>query len=183
MKHLVFYERLVAAYREVEKLSCCKENKPFYQLKKLLKRIMEDRDLQKVASNLKKNELIFEELRKALRISMPEGRDGLNDEGDGDIRSISLKVSEFINKYESSEETEHIKMIKQIRKYHEKLFADPIETKVNGNVVLIQPQRTNNVMERLFRELKRLLRSRSGSMSLKRPIHRHASQYSSGEEP
>ena len=61
-------------------------------------------------------------------------------------------------------------MIEQIRKYYEKLFADPIASKVDGNVVLIQPQRTNNVMERLFRELKRLLRRKSGSISLKRPI-------------
>lgn len=170
MKHFVFYQRLITAYKEVEKLSCCQENKPFYQLKKLLNRIMEDNGLEKAASMLEKNELIFKELRKALRISMPEGRDGLNDEGDSDMKSISLKVSEFINKYDSSKETAHVKMIKQIRKYHEKLFADPIETKVNGNVVLIQPQRTNNVIERLFRELKRLLRSKSGSMSLKRPI-------------
>ena len=171
MKHLIFYQRVVTAYKEVDKLNFCKENKSFYQLKKLLSRIMEDKSLEKTASMLEKNELIFKELRKALRISMPEGKDGLNDEGfDCDMKSISLKVTEFMNKYNSSKQKVHRKMIEQIRKYYEKLFADPIASKVDGNVVLIQPQRTNNVMERLFRELKRLLRRKSGSISLKRPI-------------
>lgn len=170
MKHLVFYQRLITAYEEVEKLNSCKENKPFYQLKKLLNRIVEDKGLKKAASMLEKNERIFNELRKALRLSMPEGKNGLNDEGDSDMKSISLKVSEFISKYDSSKQKAHGKMIKQIRKYYAKLFADPIETKLNGNVVLIQPQRTNNVIERLFRELKRLLRRKSGSISLKRHI-------------
>jgi len=81
----------------------------------LLSRILEDKSLKKTASMLEKNELIFKELRKALRISMPEGKDGLNDEGDSDMKSISLKASEFINKYDSSKQEAHRKMIKQIR--------------------------------------------------------------------
>jgi len=86
------------------------------------------------------------------------------------MKSISERVSEFVDKYDSSMDKCHRKMIEQIRKYYEKLFADPINITVAGNMVSIQPHRTNNIMERLFRDLKRLLRKKSGSISLKRSI-------------
>ena len=41
---------------------------------------------------------------------------------------------------------------------------------IAGKDVLIQPQRTNNVMEQFFRYLKRLLRKRSGNISVKRSL-------------
>lgn len=171
MQHFIFYKRLVAGYKKVDKLHGQKESKAFYQLKKLLRRIVEDEGFEQTASILGKNEIVFNELREALRIAMPEGKNGLNDDGsDCDMKSISVKVSEFIDKYDSSTEKVHRKMIEQISKYHEKLFADPIPSKVDCDEILIQPQRTNNVMERLFRDLKRLLRRKSGSISLKRPI-------------
>ena len=61
-------------------------------------------------------------------------------------------------------------MIEQIKKYYEKLFADPIKVMIDGKEVFIQPQRTNNVMEQFFRYLKRLLRKRSGNISVKRSL-------------
>jgi len=171
MQQFIFYKRLVAGYKKIDKLHGRKENKAFYQLKKLLSRIVENESFERTASILEKNEMVFIELREALRIAMPEGKNGLNDDGsDCDMKSISVKVSEFTDKYDSSTKKVHRKMIEQIRKYNEKLFADPITSKVDGDEVLIQPQRTNNVMERLFRDLKRLLRRKSGSISLKRPI-------------
>ena len=61
-------------------------------------------------------------------------------------------------------------MIEQIEKYYEKLFADPIRVMIDGKEVLIQPQRTNNVMEQFFRYLKRLLRKKGGNISVKRSL-------------
>ena len=61
-------------------------------------------------------------------------------------------------------------MIEQIIKYYEKLFADPIKVVIAGKEVSIQPQRTNNMMEHFFRYLKRLLRKRSGNISVKRSL-------------
>jgi hypothetical protein len=59
------------------------------------------------------------------------------------------------------------KMVKQIDKYWEKLFADPIMvTTASGETILVQPQRTNNILERFFREIKRMYRSKSGTQSL-----------------
>ena len=61
-------------------------------------------------------------------------------------------------------------MIKQIDKYWDKLFADPIFVKTSNDEILIQPQRTNNILERFFRELKRRNRKRSGTISLNKRL-------------
>ena len=62
-------------------------------------------------------------------------------------------------------------MVKQIDKYWEKLFADPIiVTTTNGEKILVQPQRTNNILERFFRDVKRMYRSKAGSQSLNKVI-------------
>jgi len=171
MQHFVFYKRLVAGYEKISELHDRKECKPFHQLRKLLRRITDDDGFEKAVGNLEKNETVFKELREALRIAMPDGKDGLNDEGDDcEMKSICRKVAAFSVKYESSANKAHRKMLDQIEKYREKLFADPIPCKTEGNEIFIQPQRTNNVMERVFRDLKRMLRGKSGSVSLKRPI-------------
>jgi ribosomal protein S20 len=171
MQHWLFYKRLVAAYEKIDELHSRKECKSFYQLKKLLRRIADDDGFDETVENLEKNEKVFEELRKALKIAEPEGKKGLNDDGDGcEIKSIARKVFEFTEKYVGSEEKGHQKMIEQIEKYREKLFADPIACKIDGKDAFVQPQRTNNVMERFFRDLKRTLRGKSGSVSLKRQI-------------
>lgn len=171
MRHFLFYRRLVAGYGKIVELLGQKECKPFYQLKKLLQRIAEDDGFEQAVGNLEKNEIVFRELREALKIAMPDGKDGLNDDGDDcEMKSISRKVSDFESKYDASTEKTHRKMLDQIGKYRRKLFADPIACEIDGSETLIQPQRTNNVMERVFRDLKRTLRRKSGSVSLKRPI-------------
>jgi len=171
MKHLLFYHRLIASYEKIERLYNTKGGKPFYQLIKILSRVINDKDLKQTASFLKENETIFNKLREALRITLKDGKQGLNDAGeDCDMKSIANKVNEFIDKHKSSENRCHQKMIEQIKKYYEKLFADPIKVMIDGKEVFIQPQRTNNVMEQFFRYLKRLLRKRSGNISVKRSL-------------
>ena len=61
-------------------------------------------------------------------------------------------------------------MIGQIDKYWDKLFADPIPVETPDGPIVIQPQRTNNVLERFFRDLKRDHRRRTGSNSYKRAL-------------
>jgi len=62
------------------------------------------------------------------------------------------------------------KMTEQIDKYWEKLFADPITVTSSAGEVTIQPQRTNNILERFFRDLKRGTRRRSGTVSLNKTL-------------
>ena len=61
-------------------------------------------------------------------------------------------------------------MIEQIDNYWEKLFADPIRVQTSSGPVLIQPQRTNNILEQFFRSLKRANRRRTGNASSSRML-------------
>ncbi len=61
-------------------------------------------------------------------------------------------------------------MIEQIDKYWEKLFADPITVQTPSGPILIQPQRTNNILEQFFRSLKRAIRRRTGNASSSRML-------------
>ena len=61
-------------------------------------------------------------------------------------------------------------MIEQIDKYWEKLFADPILVQTPAGPVLIQPQRTNNILEQFFRSIKRAHRRRTGNASSRRML-------------
>ena len=171
MKHFVFYQRLILGYERIKRLHDLTGSKPFYQLIKLLTRIIDDPELKQAALCLEKNAEIFNELRQALRITLPDGKQGLNDDGEAcEMKSIAERVGKFVEKYDSSVDRFHRKMIEQIQKYDDKIFADPIPITVDGQVVEVQPQRTNNIMERFFRYLKRLLRKRSGSVSVKRSL-------------
>ena len=61
-------------------------------------------------------------------------------------------------------------MIKQIDKYWDKLFADPIVVETANGTFTIVPQRTNNVLERWFRGEKRRERKQNGAISLNRTL-------------
>ena len=62
------------------------------------------------------------------------------------------------------------KIVGQIDKYWDKLFADPITVNTSAGQLKIQPQRTNNILERFFRDLKRKYRKRSGTVSLSKAL-------------
>ena len=69
-----------------------------------------------------------------------------------------------------SEKDDYKKMIEQIDKYWNKLFADPITVNTANGQISIQPQRTNNIVERFFRDLKRRNRRKSGTVSLSKTL-------------
>ncbi len=61
-------------------------------------------------------------------------------------------------------------IIKQIDKYWKKLFADPIPIQTPQGTITVQPQRTNNILERFFRDEKRRGRKKTGTASLNRML-------------
>jgi hypothetical protein len=61
-------------------------------------------------------------------------------------------------------------LIGQIDKYRDKLFADPTTVKTPSGTRHLQPQRTNNLMERFFRDFRRGARRRSGHNSISRRL-------------
>ena len=138
----------------------------------MLGRVVSDRNLQTIVSRMEEKAQIFDQLRAAMRIADPDGKKGLNDDGeDADIKTIQEAVTIFRNsdkiKAAVEKNVDYKKMVKQIDKYWQKLFADPIMvTTANGEKILIQPQRTNNILERFFRDVKRMYRSKAGTQSL-----------------
>ncbi len=61
-------------------------------------------------------------------------------------------------------------MLIQMDKYWEQLFADSIIVNTPNGEQKIQPQRTNNILERFFRGEKRRSRKKSGNKSLNRTL-------------
>lgn len=175
--HLLFYHRLRSIYEAMETIratSCRHETRyrPMNRLFRTLKPVMEDDGLKRTVSQLDRKVAIFDELRDALRIALPEGKNGLNDDGDDtDIGTIESRVKEFRSKLISDNSNiDCKKMIEQIDTYWDKLFADPIPIHTEQGVVMVQPQRTNNILERFFRDFKRRNRKKSGTVSLSKTL-------------
>lgn len=130
--------------------------------------------LKKMVLRIQEKIAIFEELRQVMRIARVENHQGLNDEGDEDIKTIKSGVKRFRHSEKivalASSNTGYHKMVKQIDRYWDKLFADPIEVDTPTGKITLQPQRTNNLLEQSFRFLKRDNRKRSGQHSLNKTL-------------
>jgi hypothetical protein len=116
-----------------------------------------------------------EEEQSVSNIAPIEKGKGLNDSGDDDIKLIETKVTAFIKKTKANKKfrksSKGQKFFKQIDKYKDKLFSDPIKvTTADGEIKLIQPQRTNNIMEQMFRKFTRDNKRKTGDDSIKRTI-------------
>ena len=117
---------------------------------------------------------VFNRLRKAMRIALPGNKRGLNDVGEQscNMKTIEKEVGKFrawlIKSKGYSEHKEYQKLVEQIDKYSEQLFADPIVVRTPAGKALIQPQRTNNILERFFRKLMRGYRKKNGFNSVER---------------
>ena len=175
--HLIFYKRLKAARSIVANLSAKKKTDRYIiKLNRVLGRAINDSNLKTIVSRMEEKAQIFDQLRDAMRIAVSDGKKGLNDDGENvDIKTIQKAVTNFRNsdkiKAAVEKNVDYKKMVKQIDKYWEKLFADPIMvTTANGEKILVQPQRTNNILERFFRDIKRMYRSKAGTLSLNKVI-------------
>jgi hypothetical protein len=145
-----------------------RDNRPYFKLHFALQPILNDKTLWKAVTALETKITVFEKLRKAMRIALPTGPHGLNDEGgSANIRTIEKRVTAFrawlSRRKDYPQDRAAQKMIEQIDKYWEKLFADPITVQTPSGPILIQPQRTNNLLEQFFRSLKRTHRRRTGN--------------------
>ena len=177
--HLEFYRRLKTVHGLLQSISGihlrdkAKDNRPFIQVNQLLEKVLIDGDLNDAAAAMAKKAEVFDKLREVLRIATPEGKSGLNDNGDEtDIKTIEEKVATFKEWLmgDESRNSTYLKMIEQMDKYWKKLFADPLIVNTQEGPVTIAPQRTNNILERFFRGEKRRGRKRSGTASLNKTL-------------
>ena len=126
--HLTFAKRIhqlhthIALLIKSQRHRQSQDNKPYIKIHNDLQKIIKDKVLWNAVEELEKRVLIFEKLRKAMRIAHPSGRYGLNDEGCKiDIRTIEYRVKKFrtwlTSRKDYSQNHDAKKMIAQIDNY------------------------------------------------------------------
>ena len=112
-----------------------------------------------------------------MRIAPYNGGEGLNEQGANvNIGTIRSRVQLFRHRVQTDPELASdqlmVKLKEQIDNYAEKLFADPISVDGPEGQVIIQPQRTNNLLEQFFRRVRRGYRRRTGNNSMGSALQR-----------
>ena len=177
--HVQFAKRLRALGQGLEQIKDVHlrgqwaDNKPLFKLSCELKSICADDGLQRMLTAIDLKIEVFDRLRGAMRIAEAGGAAGLNSGSRPmAIGPIQKAVEHFHQEMTSRADypsTPHWQaLIGQIDKYKDKLFADPITVKTPDGTRPLQPQRTNNLMERFFRDFRRAARRRSGHNSISR---------------
>lgn len=176
---LSFAERLIDLDQQMPRLLDLSKNDESNNIQYLYKlywaasEVAEDHTVRTLVDELKWRSRTFDDLRRAMRIALPGTGNGLND--DGTIQAMS-SIQESVMRFRSRIEQDSmlapdplcLKMVDQIDKYRDKLFADPIEVDTPSGPVRIYPQRTNNILEQFFRELNRGNRRKTGNNSMQR---------------
>ncbi|MCG8687385.1 MAG: hypothetical protein MI892_21085 [Desulfobacterales bacterium] len=177
--HLDFYRRIQDVHRllteikDVNFSDSAKAKRPLIQLYKAVSEVSEDKRLNDLANDLESKANVFDKLRRAMRIALPEDKNGINENGDStDIQTIEGRVTAFKSWLLGNKHREktYSNMVKQMEKYWEKLFADPILVVTIEGKCTVQPQRTNNILERFFRDMKRRGRKKTGMGSLNKML-------------
>lgn len=178
---LTFVDRLADIHRQMPKLMAGPSGgnqrikNPLVKLREITRDIFSDKQLSNAVRELHWRTEVFDRLRDAMRIARPGGKNGLNDEGDAEaMTSIREGVEAFRRNLDEDNRLKSdrlaLKMAAQIDKYHAKLFADPIELETPAGKIIVYPQRTNNILERFFRDWRRGYRRRTGDNSMCRSL-------------
>lgn len=135
-----------------------KEKKLYSTIRRDLQVVTRDSVLKKVSAKMQEKMTVFDHLRFAMRITLPENKRGLNDSGEPfNIKMIEKEVIKFRKRLFKNnncmKDKAYQKMISKIDKYWKMLFCDPIIVEAKVGKIIIQPQRTNNILEQFFRIL------------------------------
>jgi len=150
-------------------------NRLFAKLVNKISDVVLDPTFAEPSQELKWRCEIFDDLRKKMRIAEPGSKKGLNDDGTyQSMASIEQGVQQFRSRLQTDRtltgDALCCKVVKQIDKYSNKLFADPIAVNTSSGSMTIYPQRTNNMLEQFFRNLRRGHRRKSGNNSMHRVL-------------
>lgn len=178
--HLDFAHRL---YQLIDYAKHFKQNasypykvlRPFHQLMGDLVELPDDAKLKKALREIDSKIEVFESLRTAMRIAPTDGKQGLNCNGtEVNLKTIEKRVIHFCKDLKSDRDRyrrqDYQKMMGQIETYWDKLFADPITVETAEGKVTIVPQRTNNIMEQLFRDHKKSHCRKTGNSRMNKAL-------------
>jgi hypothetical protein len=169
--HLAQLKRMEEAYEHLQKLTL-KPADCLTKIKNFFEEVLGNTVLQECLSSVKKKAMHFDRLREIMRLAPQDGKNGLNDEGEEvGMPEMKTELEKFISMYEIKNaglrDSGYKKMLSQIAKYKDRLFTDGIEIiDAEGKKQHIQPERTNNILERFFRGEKRGIRKRTGCKSM-----------------
>jgi len=177
---LNFAERLMELDRQMPRLLNLSKNDETNNIQYLYKlywtasEVAEDPTFKNLVDELRWRSRIFDSLRTVMRIALPGGS-GLNDDGTTQAMStIREGVMAFRTRLNQDRKLTAdplcLNMSKQIDKYLDKLFNNPIVVDTPTGAVTLHPQRTNNILEQFFRELNRGNRRKTGNNSMKRML-------------
>ena len=184
---LAYYKRVVEIYNELSEIDKnpiftkeIKEKSRFFKIKNILQEVAEDNDLQIYAAKIESEINYFTDLRKIMRIASKGDKKGLNDESKittkTQLKKAEKELKEYIEGLQNNidsksdnvgdtgyEENKKINgVIKQLEKYWDKIFTEPIKVKIGDTEKEIIPHRTNNISEQFYRKIKHLLRRLHG---------------------
>jgi hypothetical protein len=149
---------------------------PFHHLALDLRELVADRAVEHALDRLETDGPIFDHMRQALRIApLTPKSHGLNHDGEPvQMETLQLQVNAFVAQMRARPDflttPRFQKMIEQIERYDPKLFAAPLVVATPQGPSTIQPQRTNNIMKRFFRDFKRDCRRKTGAQALGRTL-------------
>lgn len=174
---LEFASRLIKLHRclpELLHLGTDRREHPLLnKLARLSSDIAKDTELIAAADELIWRCEIFGRLRIAMRIAPTGGSHGINDDGTTQaMSSICHDVKQFRRELEPRLPVDalSVKMAEQMDKYGDMLFADPLEVDTPSGKSIIYPQRTNNILEQFFRDIRRKHRRKTGNNSMQRVL-------------
>jgi len=151
------------------------QQQPIFKLLTQACFVAEDQEIRQAMDELRLRCQVFDRLREAMRLAPAGGDNGLNDEGGiDDMATIRQGVKKF--RQDLTEDSELAddplsqKMVAQIDKYDDKLFAEPITVATPNGTATVYPQRTNNILEQFFRGVKRGYRRRTGNNTMQRAL-------------
>jgi hypothetical protein len=152
-----------------------RDNLPFHHLGLDLQALIQDHPLKTTLTQLATRIQVFDHLRQLMRIAPVTARQGLNHAGETiNLTTLRKGLRNFVKGVRARPDYATtpalIQMLAQIKKYGPKLLAAPLVVVTPHGPRAIQPQRTNNIMERLFRDFKRGCRRKTGDQALGRTL-------------
>ena len=167
-----FLQRMQKAYDCLQEYP--QDSRELSELKSFLATLLEDPHFKQQMHAMAHKVEDFDRLRAIMRIAPTFGVKGLNDDGEEcDMTVMEAELKAFIESpdIKDNHERDYRKMVSQINKYWKMLFAKPVEARLpNGDIVSVYPQRTSNLMERMFREFQRSEYKRTGMGTLGRTV-------------
>jgi len=186
-RYLTFYTRLKAAQTLIDKVkhyypAITENDRILWKLYHLIDKIISDSTLQSTVKQYRTKLAVFSDLRQALGIAGKQLNNGLTQMAEitsaGQLHKIRMAVQNFRGELELKIQNTTDDNIKQpfinvkerIEQYWEKLFAEPLLVKVNGQQKLLFVHRTNNFVENHFRQLSYGYRRIHGNRSVRRNL-------------